>query len=175
MLKKLFLFLIFAGSVFPAFSQEILSPEKFLGYKLGEQFTPHHRIVEYFRYVAQVSKNVKIVDYGTTNEGRPLLAIFIASDENIGKLENIRENNLRLAGLMSSSEEAPASANTPVICWLSYNVHGNEPASSETAMQVLFDMTDPSNAQTKTWLEKYSGRYRSLLKPRRSRTICQFL
>src|SRR6185503_17788459 len=99
MLKKLlFSVCLLAISLF-CFSQDIRSPEKFLGYKLGEQFTPHHKIVEYFKYVAQASKNVKLVQYGTTNEGRPLLAVFIASDENIGRLEEIRVNNLKLAGL----------------------------------------------------------------------------
>jgi hypothetical protein len=172
MLKRLLLSVVFFGSVFTVFSQDIQSPEKFLGYKLGNQFTPHSRIVDYFRYIAQASKNVKLVQYGSTNEGRPLLAIFIASDANIGRLEEIRENNLRLAGLEEEEEAVNSSsgsmkrtatttatasdavtANTPVICWLSYNVHGNEPASSETAMQVLFDMVDPSNAHTHAWLK----------------------
>ncbi len=164
MLKKLLLLLFLFSSAFTAFAQDIQSPEKFLGYKLGEQFTPHYKIVEYFRYVAQASKNVKLVQYGTTNEGRPLIAMFIASDENIGRLEEIRVNNLRLAGLQtvagSSSSSitektatTTATTNTPVICWLSYNVHGNEPASSETAMQVLFDMVDPTNTRTHDWLK----------------------
>jgi hypothetical protein len=149
MQKKIFLSLVFFIGVLTAFSQSIQSPEKFLGYKLGEQFTPHYKIVEYFKYVAQASKNVKLQQYGVSNEGRPLLVVFVASDENIGKLEDIRLNNLRLAGL----EAGVAITNTPVICWMSYNVHGNEPASSETSMQVLFDLVDPANAQTKAWLK----------------------
>jgi len=149
MSKKIYALLIFLSFVSTAFSQEIKSPEQFLGYKLGDQFTPHYKIVEYFKYIAQVSKNVKLQQYGSTNEGRPLLAMFIASDENIGRLEEIRHNNLRLAGLDNSA----AAANMPVICWLSYNVHGNEPASSETSMQTLFDLVNPANASTKTWLK----------------------
>ncbi|MFI5136761.1 MAG: M14 family metallopeptidase [Sphingobacteriales bacterium] len=165
MLKKAFLFLIFLSSVCIAFAQELRSPERYLGYKLGEQFTPHYKIVAYFRYIADASKNVKLVQYGITNEGRPLIAMFIASDENIGKLEEIRQNNLALAGLetvagfsSSSSKEKSATATAtsstaPVICWLSYNVHGNEPASSEAAMQTLFAMVDPSNTSAHTWLK----------------------
>jgi len=162
MLKKPLLFVCLIAFSVTAFAQDIRSPEKFLGYKLGEQFTPHYKIVEYFRYIAQAAKNVKLEQYGTSNEGRPLIAVFVASDENIGRLEEIRQNNLRLAGLgevsgiSSSSSEKPsvtAAPNTPVICWMSYNVHGNEPASSETAMQVLFDLVDPANQQTKVWLK----------------------
>jgi len=170
MLKRTFLFTVFISFVYTVFAQEIRSPERFLGYKLGEQFTPHYKIVEYFRYIEKASKNVRLEQYGTTNEGRPLLAMFIASDENIARLEEIRVNNLRLAGLeavavnsSSSSNEtrtkhtATATSSTatsamPVICWLSYNVHGNEPASSETAMQTLFDLVDPSNTRAQAWL-----------------------
>src|SRR6202012_2239416 len=149
MIKKLLLLFVLAGAYFTGFAQ-IQSPEKFLGYKLGTQFTPHYKIVAYFKYVAQASKNVRLQQYGATNEGRPLLAMFIASDENIGRLEDIRQNNLRLAGLEgvtvaagSGSTKAAtttATLNTPVILWLSYNVHGNEPASSETSMWTLYDL-----------------------------------
>ena len=163
MLKKLLALFILLGCICTSFAQEIQSPEKFLGYKLGDEFTPHYKIVEYFKYIAQASKNVKLVQYGTTNEGRPLLAMFIASDENIGRLEEIRQNNLRLAGIeevaggsgSSTTKTATASAtlNTPVICWLSYNVHGNEPASSEAAMITLYDMVNPSDTRTAAWLK----------------------
>ncbi|SDE79498.1 Zinc carboxypeptidase [Mucilaginibacter pineti] len=149
MIKKLLFVLVAIASVSAAFAQKIKSPDEFLGYKLGDQFTPHYRIVDYFKYVAQASKNVKLQQFGSTNEGRPLLAMFIASDENIGRLEGIRHNNLRLAGI----ESGTAIANTPVITWLSYNVHGNEPASSEAAMWTLYDMVDPSNTKTQAWLK----------------------
>src|SRR5258707_10877436 len=99
MIKKLLLLFILLSAFCTVFAQGIQSPEKFLGYKLGEQFTPHYKIAEYFKYIAQASKNVKLVQYGSTNEGRPLLAMFIASDENISRLEEIRQNNLKLAGL----------------------------------------------------------------------------
>jgi len=148
-MKKFFALVIFTCFLAHSFAQKIQSPSEFLGYKLGDQFTYHYRIVEYFKYIAQVSKNVKLQQYGTTNEGRPLIAAFIASDENINRLEDIRHNNLRLTGM----ESGAADANAPAIVWLSYNVHGNEPSSSEAAMLTLFDMVDPANAKTKAWLK----------------------
>jgi hypothetical protein len=150
MSKKLSLLFGGLAIALTSFAQKIQSPSEFLGYKLGDQFTYHYRIAEYFRYVAKASKNVKLVQFGSTNEGRPLLAMFIASDENIGKLEEIRHNNLRLAGI---EKGAAATTNTPVIVWLSYNVHGNEPSSSEAAMQTLYDMVDPANTRTRAWLK----------------------
>lgn len=151
MLKKLLLCFVFSIFIVTAFGQVIQSPESFLGYKLGDQFTPHYRIIEYFRYIAQTSKKVKLLQYGSTNEGRPLLAMFIASDENINKLEDIRLNNLRLAGIEKGTPVI--NTTTPVIVWLSYNVHGNEPSSSEVAMQTLFDLVDPANVRVNSWLK----------------------
>jgi len=149
MLKKLLLSFVFLVTAAFTFAQQIQSPSEFLGYKLGTQFTPHARIAEYFKYVAGVSKNVKLQQYGTTNEGRPLMVMFIGSDENINRLPGIRQHNLWLAG---QSETNPGINNVPVIVWLSYNVHGNEPSSSEASMQALFDMVDPANTRTKLWL-----------------------
>ncbi len=115
MLKKLYLSFILLTFASLSFAQQIQSPSEFLGYKLGTQFTPHSRIVEYFRYVAEVSKNVKLTQYGSTNEGRPLLAMFIASDENIARLDEIRQHNLSLAG---QTDTNPTVKNAPVIVWL---------------------------------------------------------
>ncbi len=148
-MKKLILFLSILFCVDAVMAQKIQSPAEFLGYKLGDQFTQYHRITEYFRYIAQTSKNVKLTQYGTTSEGRPLLTAFIASDENIGRLEAIRQNNLQLTGL----ESGQGSTDFPAIVWLSYNIHGNEPSSSEAAMETLFELVDPSNAKTKAWLK----------------------
>ncbi|HEX3386933.1 MAG TPA: M14 metallopeptidase family protein, partial [Mucilaginibacter sp.] len=150
MLKKVLFAIVFLYCSVAASAQQVQSPSEFLGYKLGSQFTPHTHIVEYFKYVASTSKNVKLHQYGTTNEGRPLMVMFIASDENIGRLEEIRQHNISLTGLGDSSRNLK---DVPVIVWLSYNVHGNEPSSSEAAMQSLYNLVDPSNIQAKQWLK----------------------
>lgn len=133
-------------------AQTLQSPEQFLGYKPGAHFTPHYKIVNYFNAVAQAKPDmVKIEKYGETYEHRDLILTYIASPENLQRLDAIRMNNLRLAG-MTKDKMAP-STDAPAIVWLSYNVHGNEPSSSEAAMMVLYALVDPNNAQTKEWLK----------------------
>jgi len=133
-------------------AQTVQSPEQFLGYKLGDKFTPHYKIVNYFRQVSQSRPDmVKLEQYGETYEGRPLYLAYISTPENIQRLEAIRLNNLRLANA-TKDKAAPAEDGT-VIVWLSYNVHGNEPSSSEAAMKTLYALTNPANTQTKEWLK----------------------
>lgn len=136
-----------------AISQTVQSPQQFLGYQVGTKYTRHHKIVDYFKTVAQARPDmVKLEKYGETNEGRELMLAFIASPENLQRLDAIRTNNLRIAGV-AADKSAGAVESAPAIVWLSYNVHGNEPSSSEAAMLTLFALADPSNASTKEWLK----------------------
>ncbi|HTI10002.1 MAG TPA: M14 family metallopeptidase [Puia sp.] len=135
-----------------AFSQNPPSPETFLGYPLGAHFTRHYQIVNYFKEIARTMPGqVKVEQYGETYEGRPLLLAYIASPENFQRLEAIRQNNLRLAG--ATRDKAAPDENAPAIVWLSYNVHGNEPSSSEAAMKTLYELVNPANAKSKEWLQ----------------------
>lgn len=136
---------MFCGSI----QAQLQSPEQFLGYQLGQQYTPHWRVVDYYRHVAaNVPNMVKLQQYGTTNEGRPLMVAFVSSPQNIANLEGIRSNNLALAGMGGT-----ANANAPAIVWLSYNVHGNETSSSEASMMSLYHLADPGHAAIKPWLQ----------------------
>lgn len=133
------------------FAQQLKSPADFLGYRLGQKFTPHHRIVQYFEQAAVARpQNMKLEQYGLTNEGRPLMLAIVASPENFQKLEEIRKNNLRMAGLLT--DKAP-DTKMPSVVWLSYNVHGNEASSSEVSMRVLYELLSASNPQTNNWLQ----------------------
>ncbi|HXO75081.1 MAG TPA: M14 family zinc carboxypeptidase, partial [Puia sp.] len=151
MIKRYLLCFASLLSFSAAFSQAP-SPEAFLGYPLGKHFTPHDKIVAYFKEVARtVPGQMKLEQYGTTYEGRPLLLAYIASPENIKRLEEIRLNNLKLAGV--THEKVAGDESGPVIVWLSYNVHGNEPSSSEAAMKTLYTLVDPSGSRSATWLK----------------------
>ena len=138
---------------FPAFNQ-LQSPAAFLGYNIGERFTPHWKIVSYFQHAAaQSPAKMKLEQYGETNEGRPLLLAFLSSPENMRNLDYIRMNNLRLANL-AKDKMAADEQNAPAIVWLSFNVHGNEPASSEAALLTLYGLLQPEDVKTAEWLKK---------------------
>ncbi len=128
---------------------KIQSPDEFLGYELGDRFTRHHRVVEYFKYVDELSPVVKVTQYGETNEHRPLIYAIIASPENFANLDQIRQDNLKRAGALDGSP----SSNKVAIVWLSYNVHGNEASSIEASMKTLYELVNPANAKTKEWLK----------------------
>ena len=132
-IASLLLFIILFVQVSRA---QIQSPEEFLGYKLGEHWTPHYKVEAYFRHVAEQSPMVTFRKYGKTYEGRELVYVVVATEENQANIEEIRHNNLKLTGL----EEGEPTTNQKAIVWLSYNVHGNEVSSSEAAMNTLYKL-----------------------------------
>lgn len=135
------LLLLFLAVNLTVFGQKIQSPEEFLGYQLGERFTRHHKVVDYFNYVSKNLNNVILEKYGESNEHRPLYVTYISSQKNIDNLEQIRKNNL------SQTKSANGAKNNDIaIVWLSYNVHGNEASSTEAAMQTLYELVTEKQA-----------------------------
>ncbi|SNT15467.1 Zinc carboxypeptidase [Ekhidna lutea] len=126
---------------------QIQSPNEFLGYELGEKFSRHHQVVDYYQHLSDRSEKVTLQRYGKTYENRPLLLAFVSSKENLENLETIRLDNLRRAGIESGSP----TTNIPIV-WLSYNVHGNESSSTEASMATIYELINDSDK--KEWLEK---------------------
>jgi hypothetical protein len=151
-MKKTFFSLLSLSLLALCSLAQVQSPEQFLGYPLGSKYTPHFKLVNYVIHVSQQMPDmVQLEKYGETNEGRPLLLLYVASKENFSKLEAIRKNNLRLANAIP--DKMAPDENAPAIIWLSYNVHGNEPSSSEAAMLTLYELVNPENRKSGQWLK----------------------
>jgi hypothetical protein len=147
-MKKYFLFLLLLAATPCLFAQTNSSPKALLGYEIGERFTPHHKLVQYYEALAKAyPATMKLQQYGTTYGGRPLLLAFVSSPENMAKLESIRQNNLQLAGLEAGGGKVDGTA----IVWLSYNVHGNEASSSEAGMKTIYNLL--TDAKSAAWLK----------------------
>ncbi|MCB9276286.1 MAG: zinc carboxypeptidase [Lewinellaceae bacterium] len=129
---------------------QLLSPGDFLPHEHGAQFTPHHLVVDYFRHVAANSPNVMLMQYGNTNEERPLILAYISTPENLARLDDIRQNNLRRTGLLPGAVD-PALGQA--IVWLSCGVHGNEAGGTESALSTLYELVRPDNRQAQQWMQ----------------------
>lgn len=148
-LKRILLSVSFLVIGMTGLRAQLKSPDEFLGYPLGSKFTPHYQILAYFKYLAAANENIQLISYGKTYENRELTIAVISSKENMDRLEEIRKANLS----MSRAEGQKSPAKQPAILWMSYNVHGNEASSSETAMKTLYTLAEGTFGHTKEWLE----------------------
>ena len=134
------------------YDDSVPSPASFLGFEHGEKFTFHAHMLDYFEALAEASDRVSLHEYGRTHEGRRLVYAVITSTQNQGRIEEIRTNNLRLAD-PSDSEAMGLVEGQPLIHWMSYNVHGNEPSGTEAAMQVSYRLAAAQDEETMSMLD----------------------
>ena len=75
------------------------TPKDVLGYYIGEPKRPTRvaDISKYYRALAAVSKRVKVLPAGKTDEGRECLVTVISDEENIRNLDTIKANLARIA------------------------------------------------------------------------------
>ena len=141
-MKFNFILLLFLGVFGYHHAQNsIQSPDEFLGYEIGTEFTRHHRVVDYFKHLAENSPNLDFSSYGQTNERRALSYAVISSEKNLNNIEEIRTSNLKQARII----EGDANPDIAIV-WLSYNVHGNEASSTEAAMQTAYELLTESRS-----------------------------
>lgn len=129
---------------------QLQPPSDFLPHEHGQQFTRHHQVIDYVQHVAQHSEQVQVQQYGSSNEDRPLLLAAISTPANLARLEDIRQNNLRRAGLLKGQVDATLDH---AIVWLSFGVHGNEAGATESALAILYRLAQQEEASINEWLE----------------------
>lgn len=101
-------------------------PEQVLGWEVGQWHVSHDKLHQYMQRLAEASPRVSITTTGFTHEQRPLVLLAITSEENQAKLEELREAHL--------------AGNGPLVVWLGYSVHGNEPSGSNASMLTAYHL-----------------------------------
>ncbi len=160
-MKRIYIFLVLLCFSFSALSQDyfygdqglfdtqIPSPKEFLGYEIGDFHTRHDRVVAYFRTLASLSAKATLTVYGKTHENRELVILNISNATNIKNLEQLRQQHLELVDV---DKPLPNVSELPVFINLAYNVHGNEPSSTEAAMLTAYTLIASKSNDVSSYL-----------------------
>ncbi len=118
------------------FTSGVPTPESVLGYKIGSRITTYREQERvYDAIAAKASGKVQRIDYGTSNQNFPLRVYAISSAKNIARWSEIQKA-MEKAG--STGTEPPKD--TPAIVWINETIHGNEPASFESGMELFYNL-----------------------------------
>lgn len=119
-------------------------PESLLHYGPGERITTYRDQERVVLAIAEKAKaRVKMIEFGQSVELRPLRVFAISSPKNINRLEEIRKAH---ASIAEGSADDAAVKSTPPIVWINECIHGNEPASFESAMYLLYNLAASRNS-----------------------------
>lgn len=126
-------------------------PQSILRFDVGDFHTTYAQMEKVIEEIAKAAPDrVKIYDIGTTNEHRMQHLVAISSPENIARIDEIKAQVARLTDprKTSASEAQAIAQNTPAIAWMAYTIHGNESASFEAMMQVIYQLSASNEPAT---------------------------
>jgi hypothetical protein len=119
------------------------SPEQFFGFQMGadRKLANWDRLLAYYQTLAKASNRLKLVELGTSSEGRPYVAIIISSPANLAKLEQYRQIAVRLADPrgLSEAEAKKLVAEGKAVTIQSFALHSSEVAASQTAAEFVYE------------------------------------
>lgn len=129
---------------------EVPKPQTVLRFDVGDHHTTYAQMETYINAVQKAAPDrVRIFDIGLTNEYRMQHIVAISSPQNIARLDDIKVANARLTDprTTNASDANSIVQNNPAIAWMAYTIHGNESASFEAMLQVIYQLS-ASNEQT---------------------------
>src|SRR5687767_5355004 len=122
---------------------QVPRPQALLRYDVGDFHTNYAMMERVVAAIAAAAPDrVRVFDIGLTNEHRMQHVVAVSAPENIARLDEIKASLKKLSDPRSlpEAEARRLASTTPVALWLQYTIHGNESASFEAMMQVLYQL-----------------------------------
>ncbi|HKP69655.1 MAG TPA: M14 family zinc carboxypeptidase [Pyrinomonadaceae bacterium] len=126
-------------------------PQTILRFDVGDHHTTYAQMEKVIDEIAKAaSDRVRVFDIGLTNEHRMQHLVAISSPANIARLDEIKTRNNRLTDprTTTATEASTIAQSNPLITWLAYTIHGNESASFEAMMQVVYQLAASNEPKT---------------------------
>ena len=140
----------------PVVAQRIPSPEEHFGFVMGTDKELAHwdEILEYITRVADVSDRIVVDTAGPTTNGHPFVSVTISSPANLARLDEIRAASRRIAeGRITRAEAEEIASRTPATAFINHNIHSTEIGSSQTSVQLVYELASGTDAVTQGILD----------------------
>ena len=143
----LFLIIILAFSTF--IISQVPTPEDVFGFQVGADYklADYGQMLDYYDRLVKASPRVIKKEIGTSVLGKPMLLLFISSEENLAQLDKFQEINAAIA--RAKIDDATArqySKEGKAVIWIDGGMHANELAhaqmTTELAWRVATEETD---------------------------------
>jgi zinc carboxypeptidase len=136
---------------------KIVSPREHFGFDLGEdrKLADWSELTAYFNLLGRQSDRVKVQELGKTTEGRPFLLVTISAPQNLARLEEYRQIQLRLSDprITTEPDAQKLIAQGKTILAITCNIHSTEIASSQTAAEFAWRLASSESPKTREVLD----------------------
>jgi hypothetical protein len=137
------------------YDSSIDHPSKFLDFNYGERVASPAQIEDAINTYEKQSNKIKLINYGTTHEGRPLHALIISSPDNIAQLNTIKQNLSALSDARKTNDREAKKIidSLPAVAWMAYSIHGNETSGADAALGLIYHLIAGKNPEITNLLE----------------------
>ncbi len=117
------------------YNPNIPTPESIIGFGTGEYHLTYDKLIRYLEALDRASDRISIVKIGETYEKQPLIQLIITSPANQQNLEQLRQDHL---AAIDPGNQSKAKNKDPLVVWLGYSIHGNEPSGANAVPVVAY-------------------------------------
>lgn len=115
------------------YNPAIPKPKDIIYHEPGEWHVTHDRLVNYMKAIAAAAPDrVKLELMGLTYETRPQVLLIITSPKNHQRLEEIRQQHIKLSDPAQSA--SVNIDNMPIVVYIGHSIHGNEPSGANASL-----------------------------------------
>jgi glutamine amidotransferase-like uncharacterized protein len=142
------LFLFGLGQAFA----QVPKPEDVFGFKPGADYklAMYSQFMDYYTKLDAASDRVKMVEIGKTVLGKPMIILFISSEENIKNLEKYRLISEQMARARISGEQAEKNAiEGKAIIWIDGGLHSTEVAGGQMTPELAYNLATQETREVK--------------------------
>ncbi len=133
------------------------APESFFGHAMGADRSSLEwkRVVEYFHELEKGSDRLRVLEYGRSEEGRPMVAAIITAPSTLRRLEHFRQNQKSLIDARQTpvAEAGKLIAEGKTVVLITCSVHATEVASTHTAVEFAHRLATSTDSKTREILE----------------------
>jgi hypothetical protein len=140
-----------------AADRKISTPKELIGFSIGDDYhmANYTQLTTMWKKWETESDRLKVVNMGSTGEGRPQLMAIVTSPANLAKLEHYRDISVKLAhaeGLIEA-EAAKLAKEGKTVVWVDGGLHASESVNSQQLIETVYRMITSNDEETLRFLD----------------------
>ncbi|MBI1750408.1 MAG: hypothetical protein HY234_16005 [Acidobacteria bacterium] len=140
-----------------AAAQELPTPEKYLGFRVGtdKKLARWDQVIEYMQMAAKASDRVRYTELGKSTMGHPFALMVISSPANLSRLSEIQANQCKLAypGQLDEKAADEIIAKNPAVMLITLTIHSSEIGSTQMSLELVHRLATEKSAYIQNLLD----------------------
>ena len=127
------------GTVFA----QVPKPSDEFGFEPGADYklAKYDQLLSYYKKLSESSERVELREIGKTTLGKPMIVLFISSEENINNLEKYRQISEEQARAKISNDKAVQNSKEgKAVVWIDGGLHATEVAGAQMIPELAYNI-----------------------------------